>query len=172
MGILGLVTLAMLTAPDVKRINFKALDFHVNASDRLYFRNLRLFYYLASDTENNQFERLVLKADGAQEEEVRFEILNNWRFDEAYIRLALEENEDDVLLGYHRGEERVWQLKSLNAEDHLIMAGELFEVLQVDTAQVYLKKEELTIPIWQQTESRSAALTVLKDYFRLIGGLR
>jgi hypothetical protein len=169
---IGLVVLAMWTAPDVKRVNFTDLDFHVNASDRLYFKNLRQFYYSVSQTETNQFERFTLKTSEEGAEVVQFEILNNWRIDEAYIRLASVEKVQSPIISYHYGLRKNWELTTLNAEDHLIMAGELFEVLQADTALVTLSYGSVSEPIWQENESRAAALTLLKDYFRLIGGLR
>lgn len=171
-SIVLLVAFVIFTAPEIKRVKRDIADFHVNASDRLYFKNLRQYYYRSSMTKEQQFEVFVLKqSDIERRTPLRFKILNNWRMDEAYIMLS---DTSDVVSGQimldNKGFE--WQLSDLDAEGHLLLAMDLFEYLQDDEARCLYKHPEYgRIEIWNEKHERQEALTVLRDYFKLIGAL-
>lgn len=171
-SIILLVAFVVLTAPEVKKVKRALADFHVNASDRLYFKNLRQFYYQSSMTKEQQFEVFVLKRSGGEQRTpLRFKILNNWRMDEAYIMLSDTGDvvSGGIMLDNGRSE---WQLSDLDAEGHLQLAMDLFEHLQEENMRCFYEHPEYgRREIWNEKQERQEALTVLRDYFKLIGAL-
>lgn len=173
LGIALLVAFVFLTAPDVQQVRRGKADFHVNASDRLYFKNLRQYYYRSSLTKEDQFEAFILK----KEEEtstspLRFKILNNWRIDEAYIMLSDTAETSSGLIEVESDSDLQWSLDGMDAQDHMEMAMELFELLQREEQQCfYSSAQGGRVALWNQQKDRQLALIVLKDYFKLIGAL-
>lgn len=172
-SIILLVAFVLLSAPDVKRVKRALADFHVNASDRLYFKNLRQYYYRSSTTKGEQFEVFTLKqADTDLQSPLRFKILNNWRMDEAYIMLT---DTADVTLGKVILDGTVmepWDLQNLDGEGHMQLAMDLFEHLQDDGNRCFYDHPDLgRMELWSDKAERQRTLTVLKDYFKLVGAL-
>lgn len=172
-SVLALIVFMFMTAPDVKRINRNKIDFHVNASDRLFFKNLRQYYYVSAPTKNGQFDAFALKKEMEDASaHLRFKIINNWRMDEAYIFLSDTNDQVSGRFELILDSTYVWHLDKIDAREQLAMAAAVYEALQQEESRFrFLSKEDQVTALWETPDARQLTKTVLHDYFKLVGAI-
>ena len=102
-------------------------------------------------------------------------IVNNWRYDEAYI--LLEPNEvigalDQLKLKWENSEGASGQLNFIggNKTDQLKFAAQVYEQIQQGSTFLLIKEDE-QLEILNDSKSREAFRITMFDYWRLVRSL-
>lgn len=177
-GFVGLLFIAMmLAAPSEQALNREKLSFHVLESDQLYFKNLRQFYYSTEIREDAGFaiHRPKNQEVDSLKPSLNFAIVVNDRQDEAYIMAEWysPNQSDSILFEVNAGQlSQKYSLSRDNMQKHLELASLVFDAIQKEDAAFFLDSEANRIEIWPKRSDRNLIKRVLKDYFKLTGGLR
>jgi hypothetical protein len=172
-GLLVLVLVACnpdkQTQVDQSEITFKTTD-----SSKLYFKNIRQSYYDLEEMEAAKLEifRFKKRAQGDERPVINLSIVNNWRYDEAYI--LLEPNE---LVQQDTLKVRWKSADGLKTDSIIYSRGNKTDIVKF-ADQVYQQiqsKSEFEIELegnWKQflNESldREAFRITMFDYYKLV----
>ncbi len=175
MMVLGL---SFLFAPTPQPVDLSEVSFNMTSSARLYFRNVRSYYYQIKPDKASRFILYHLKAQETLSGKLHldFTIVENPLQDEAYIFLELQgsgkqyEN-PHVLINTDQGLTEKWPLNGLNNEEHLKTAAALWKALLLEQKVFLQMGNEGITPFLDQPRTRKNAEIILEDYFKLIGKL-
>lgn len=168
--------LVVLTQPESRPDKLNNIDFSVTESAELYFRNVRSYHYLQSQEAGDIFDvyrlKSLFKPDADSPSLLPFTIYNNWRSNEAFIRLdtaftakdAVALVADSAGVPSDRG-----PLPDATNEAQYLFAVNVYRALRDDLDLGLLTENADTVRI---PEDRcKAAKQVLTDYFKLTGKL-
>jgi hypothetical protein len=98
--ILIFIVAIVLTGCNVKsdkKIDKDNATFSTTADSRLYFKNVRQIYYDREDQENTRLEvfRFGKRNQSAKVPVINIALVNNWRYDEAYVLIEPNAYFDD-----------------------------------------------------------------------------
>lgn len=152
---------------DPNEVRFKTTD-----ASKLFFKNTRQIQYRKEVLTDAKLEVFRWKKALDQEQaQIELALVNNWRYDEAYI--LLEPNDqtlglNQLLIQWTDEEGKQGEIKFIpgNKSQHAIFAGKVYQRLQ-QNCSFQLKAEEGWIPILNESESRKAFQTTVFDYYRL-----
>ncbi|MGB0176296.1 MAG: hypothetical protein ACPF9D_03960 [Owenweeksia sp.] len=171
-----ILALAFLFAPQPKPVDVSSVDFHMTSSSRLYFRNVRSYYY---DVEVHKASGFVLYRLKRRERDtshtcILFSIIENTGQDEAYIYLELQDPgkqypEPYVLISKVTGVSEVQPLHDLDNEEHFRTAAAIWKGLLQDDAFILVSGTDTLADVLNDRKTRKDAEIVLEDYFKLIG---
>lgn len=157
-----------------KEVNQAGLSFQTDDSSKLYFKNVRQNYYDVEIMDEAKLEVYRLKKRSFEEEEpiINLSIVNNWRYDEAYI--LLEPNQkvgslNQLILSFSNNEGEAGQIifEGGNKQQHLAFASKVYEQLLKEAKfQLILSADQLDI--LNDTKSREAFRITMFDYYRLV----
>lgn len=172
--LIGMVILIALTQPDERSEKIDFIGFETTESAELYFKNMRSFYYTKSEEGGGIFE--VYRYNAVFEDDmptVHFAIYNNWRANEAFIRIdtaAFKNREVDALrIDSSQVVKRNLALPGMQNESQYVFARDVFKSLRSKKRVGILYKDGREV--WL-TESQVKSLKqCLTDYFRLVGKL-
>lgn len=166
-----LVVCFAIFVPSQSSIHLEEIKFSTSQSSRLYFKNLRSYYYEKDEVEKPGFILHQYKSDG--EENLRFLIVDNWKHDEAYIiaESAIVNIDEEILqIMWTRGNESdTISLKELDAEAHYVFAAQLYDKLLQEGELAIIKKTDSFL--FTGNEKKSLKIT-LKDFFKLVEKVR
>ncbi len=171
---MGMVILVVVTQPDERPEKIDIVGFDTTESAELYFKNMRSFYYSKSEEGGGIFEVYRYKAIFEDDmPTVHFAIYNNWRTNEAFIRIdtAAFENGTVEALRIDSAEmvRRSIILPDFQNESQYAFARDIYKILERKERLGILYKDNTEV--WL-TESQVKSLKqCLKDYFRLVGKL-
>ena len=178
LAIVGLVILALATAPDQPAVRWNRLDSHMLESDELYFKNLRRFYYEAESREKAKLEILRLKdrwrSNDGRPNGPHLAIVMNPLHDEAHIMFQWKDSVlTDSLFLEGRAEDEKFQLAvGVQGMDvHREKAALLYHFLaqvEGDIEAGYMQERRF---VWESEEERKGVRMVLRDYLKLIGAI-
>lgn len=155
-----------------KGIDSADLSFQTDESSKLFFKNVRQLYYDKEMLEAAKLEvfRLKKREQSDKMPVINLSIVNNWRYDEAYVllepnaaagdvtqlRVRWESSEDSGEINFERG----------NKVKHLEFAWSIYaHILEQCRFQIYLDGE------WKDVlnteKAREAFRITMFDYFRL-----
>ena len=169
LALFGLILLIGVTYNENPKIQSSRLSFHVQESNALYFKNLRQFYYTeATDSASKMKVRRLKSLSGP----LKFDIVDNWLQDEAYIFWNWEgESLMDTLLMLSSGGDTL-RMYPADASQHIAWAHQVYGLLSASDDRAfsvfYSGKRQ---SIWRKEGEREAVLRGLKDYFKLTGAL-
>ncbi len=176
--LLGLIILSAVFYDSEPKPRLEDVDFHVQESEALYFRNLRQIYYSKEVRDDAQFDIFRLKGLelDSGEAEIGFAIINNWLHDQAYIKLEATdlamEGDSIYLMIQHDESDTTLSLGNEGMQSHLNIAVQIYKAMASDASIFTLRAGEGQEEIWNETERRNSIKRLLKDYFKLIGALR
>lgn len=168
--------LVVFTQPESRPDKLDRIDFKVTESAELYFRNVRAYHYMHSQEAGDIFDVYRLKTLFAPETEspplLPFTVYNNWRANEAFIRLdtAHTLREAVALTGDSAGvvTDRGAMPDATNEAQYLF-AVNVYRALRDDVALSLITADADTVPL--PDDRKKSVKQVLTDYFKLTGKL-
>ncbi len=145
--------------------------FRTTQPSRLYFKNMRSYYYQQSTQPSTRIDLYNLKKHKPYP--IQPIIADNWMQDEAYILLechACEQFPDTLLFRKSTTQESsdTYTYAGRDPYAQLALANWLFDALQAGHKIELRTINQEWVPILQTVPDRSAFLHVMKDYLRLI----
>ncbi len=152
-------------------------DFKTDESTKLYFKNVRRSYYDVTELETAKLEtyRFKKRVQDDLEPIINLAIVNNWRFDEAYV--LLEPNgkfiggmDDIQVRWYDNSEELTAKFENTNKESHLAFADIIYNnVISEKEMEVWNGNEWLKF--LTTSKAKEAFRISMYDYYRLVNRL-
>jgi len=170
----AMVALVIATQPETRPDKLTEIGFQTTESSELYFRNVRSYHYLHRQEGGDIFDVYRLKSlyESDMRPLIPFAIYNNWRANEAFIRL-------DTAYLSHAPFHAV--VDSFGRVARPIEMPELYNEAQFDFARMVFRalRDECQLglvdsgndTLWLTGDERKATKKVLSDYFRLVGKL-
>lgn len=146
--------------------------FHTTAPSRLFFKNMRSFYYQAEETPE-KMDRYQLRKIQKDSDDLIFipVILDNWLEDEAYIRVQpnFEYPSGDTLTIYWSAgrQEGTYTLSAAQNQDHYDFAKQLYESLLAGHQLWMLDEDRQKLLVFTDQADRANYITTLRDYYKL-----
>ncbi len=168
--------LSFLFAPRPHPIVLTEISFTTTSSSRLYFKNVRSYYYNIYPREKPPFTiyRLKRRIRDTNQAYLQFMIIDNQSADEAYIYAESSPvfKQYDSLAVFIPNvkdtTDRLAFLSTMISEDHYLFAGVVFtKLLRGEKVFLMNKSDTLTELFTGKKELRNAS-TVLEDYFKLV----
>lgn len=172
-----ILTLLVFSAcnPDKNtKVDQTTISFKTNDASKLFFKNLRQTYYDKEEMEAARLEvyRLRKRVRTTERPVINLAIVNNWRYDEAY--LLLEPNE---LLALNQlsiswinektgGQGRV-SFENGNKKSIVKFADQVYALIQQDS-KLTVTLGEKSMDILENAEDREAFRITMVDYYRLV----
>lgn len=172
----GVFLLAVLWPYEAKLVHWDLEpDFNVLESDEIYFNNTRSLFYRIEESDSLKKQGFRIHRFTKQYKDTLFPILNftivnHWRNDRAYILgepIARAYWEDTITLSIADTTFDIF-LNSMDFEEHYQLAATLFRY-QLAYERPYIIENNDSLSLYGTRENENANLTVLKDYFRLVG---
>lgn len=155
------------------KIDLSQLDFKTDDSSKLFFKNIRQPFYEKEEMEAAKLETFRLKKRERSDDfpVINIAIVNNWRYDEAYILL-----EPNVAAGptgqlkvkwKKEGQEGEIIFEGGNKMKHLQFASMIYtRILEQCEFQIYLSNKWENL--FNTEKTREAFRITMFDYYRLI----
>jgi len=169
-----MVVLIIATQPDNRPDKLDNIGFATTESAELYFRNVRAYHYLHKPEGGDMFDVYRLKAlfDEAEPPLLPFTVYNNWRLNEAFVRLDtayLDSRYTAAVLDSAGVVRREVPLPEIFNESQYLFAVEMYRALRDEKdVGLYAAPNDTT---WIRGEQRKALKRTLTDYFKLTGSL-
>lgn len=162
----GMVAFCYVTYPSYAPIKSAPYTAHVIADRRIYFMNLRRYYYEEKTDSASNFRLYSLKKwpTNTPDTMVQFVLIDNWLQDEMYIMPQIGEPQKNykMIVGAD-----TFPLLHSNAEKWHRLAVACYKSLN-ENQPIVLIDSESRMPLFTTDEGRKAALTVLEDYLKLV----
>lgn len=172
---LFIITLILASCNPVKdkQVDQTTIGFKTDDSSKLFFKNVRRSYYDVEVMEEAKLEiyRLEKRVKESDKPVLNISIVNNWRYDEAYV--LLEPNSASgsltdlqVLWEDEKGNSGKIVLEGGNKKNQLDFAAKVYEQIQ-NGSRLYLKQNNERVELLNDSKSREAFRVTMFDYFRL-----
>lgn len=172
------LTLSFIFAPEPKPVNWDKFEAHTTSDSRLYFNNIRSFYYHRYPEERPPMilYRLKNRVNDTTHVQLHFTIVQNILTDEAFTvaewQNLPESKENMRLMAYTQKDTVTLPLNNLNARGEYQLAQVVYTTLQ-EEGQLYLAhKNDSIAGLLHTPKQRETVETVLRDYFKLIQKLK
>ena len=156
-----------------KKVDQTTIRFKTDESSKLFFKNVRRSYYDVEVMEEAKLEiyRLEKRVQESDGPVLNISIVNNWRYDEAYVLLepnsaAGSLSDMKVIWENEDGNSGEISLEGGNKKNQLDFAAKVYEQIQ-NGSQFYIMKDGERLPFLNDSKSREAFRITLFDYFRL-----
>tara|TARA_Y100000813_G_C24137880_1_gene340905 strand:+ start:340 stop:888 length:549 start_codon:yes stop_codon:yes gene_type:complete len=156
-----------------KKVNQTTIGFKTDESSKLFFKNVRRSYYDVEVMEEAKLEiyRLKKRVKESDEPILNINIVNNWRYDEAYILLepnsaAGSLSDIKVIWENEDGKSGEISLEGGNKKNQLDFAAKVYDQIQ-NGSQFYIMKDGAKKAFLIDSKSREAFRVTMFDYFRL-----
>ncbi len=159
----AMLSLSLIFAPEAKPTDYYHTDFSYHSSAKLYFHNVRSYYYYREEEDKAGFFRYELKKQRMMDSLLPFGlfILDNWRSDEVYILL-----EFDSTISHIKVDTTTFNAASLNRDKMHLMAASIYMALN-DDKPIMVKSENGSFEkVCTDRKQIKTLETVLFDYFR------
>ncbi|MGK7393082.1 MAG: hypothetical protein ACNS62_00870 [Candidatus Cyclobacteriaceae bacterium M3_2C_046] len=152
------------------KIEESRISFHTTDPSVLFFRNVRQLQYKKEALGNIDVFRLkkLYESDPV----LQPAIIHNWKNDEAYIVLELNnqwDKLDTLILGQqdtlHRIQEKIFQLQ--DKESYFEICRHIYNAL-LDQEYLYLRNNQDSIPVFSSKKNLEGFRTTMLDYYRLV----
>ena len=169
-----MVILIAVTQPDSRPDKLDNIGFDTTESAELYFKNVRAYHYFYAGEGGDIFDVYRLKAlfDEADPPLLPFTVYNNWRANEAFIRLDsayLDSRFTSAVVDSSGISRRAVSLPEMYNESQYLFAVEVYRALRDDKEVGLFAAPDDTL--WIKGEQRKAVKRTLTDYFKLTGSL-
>gem|GEM_PF-1212931 len=163
---------AILNAPRPRVVDYTIVNFNTSADSRIYFNNMRSYWYEIDRLSRQGTEIFRLKRRSAERDSsnLNFAIINPIGSDQVFIYTELGaffESCPNLSLHYSLYSDSD-SLRLLNAEQHFGIAAKVHSSL-IENGAIYLCCGSDTLKtLYQDRREALDAEVVLEDYFRLI----
>lgn len=154
--------------PDAGHRKEQKEDGTTNESSKLFFKNVRSYYY--KDLQKNDSKTQILRHKNFEPDSTRpqleITIANMWMQDRAilYIRPNKYFPDQDSLVFKSGNERFVWK----RSANHVYFANEVFENLNDDNDLYYNPENGKKVKVFSTKKEEEIFTTTVKDYLRLI----
>ena len=156
-----------------KKVDQTTIGFKTDESSKLFFKNVRRSYYDVEVMEEAKLEiyRLKKRVKETDEPVLNINIVNNWRYDEAYVLLepnsaAGSLSDIKVIWENEDGKSGEISLGGGNKKNQLDFAAKVYDQIQ-NGSQFYIMKDGVKKAFLIDSKSREAFRVTMFDYFRL-----
>ncbi len=158
----GILVLSFLFAPTPSPHDYFNTDFSYTSSSKIYFNNVRSYYYIRSNEQKAGFHSYELKKQRMRAEEWPFTLLllDNWRSEEVYINVEM----DSLLVALEVDTTR-YMVKAFNRDDMHAIAASVYLAVKENKIVKAVYSDSTTI-VFDDRKDRKALETCLFDYFR------
>lgn len=164
-----------LFGPKGKPIDWGKVDYEMSNSSRLYFKNMRSYFYDLESFQEDSY--LLYRIKSRKKEDVKikmsFVLIQNLLQDAAFIRLESEVvdlDQENILVSWQNNQEvGELALTSFSNEAHYQFSAQLYNLL-VFNSRLWLQLNSGRIEL-SEKEKKSLRKS-LNDYFKLVGKLR
>ncbi len=168
-----MLLIVMTTQPESRPDKLDSIDFQTTESAELYFRNVRAYHYLHKEEGGDIFDVYRLKSLYADTSQVAlpFAIYNNWRANEAFIRLDTVHLDKQwrVVVRDSLGIFSNIALPEMYNESQYTFAVEVYRSLNREYPMALINDHGDTLRV--EGDPRKYSLRTLTDYFKLVGKL-
>lgn len=174
-ALIGIILVLSACNPDKnKEVDQTTISFTTNDASKLFFKNLRQPYYDKEEMAVAKLDVYRLKKRNTTNERpvINLAIVNNWRYDEAY--LLLEPNSflhlDQLSVKWvkeNTGEEGTVSFENGNKRSIVRFADQIYALLQQE-AKLTVSVEDKSMDILEKAEDREAFRITMVDYYRLV----
>ena len=171
---LMIVVLTACNPDKKKKVDQTTISFTTNDASKLFFKNVRQSYYDLEEMEAAKMEiyRLKKRSESQERPVINIAIVNNWRYDEAY--LVLEPNGRLNLAALkitwknsETGESGSISFENGNKESIVHFADQIYDHIQ-DGSQFTAIINDGEESILELAEDREAFRITMVDYYRLV----
>lgn len=149
------------------------VSFATNDASKLFFKNTRQLQYRLEELTEAKLQTYRWKEELNNElPQIHLALVNNWRYDEAYILLepnSLIPSLSQLKLRWNNpesGEKGEIEFQGGNKTYHAQFAGQVYlKLREKANFEIFLNNEWL--PILTESESRTAFETTVYDFYRL-----
>lgn len=165
-----ILVLAFLFAPEPKPVNFKEISFSTTSDSRLYFQNIRSFYYQIDAFSKKPMIIYSLKRRTLQQDSgsLQFSIIRHPHSNAAYAYAepGPDFQQYDSLYVTFRAykQEPLWQI---NSETHYRIAAKVYSSLLNEQAIFILSGNDTLKQLYTDRQTSLNARVTLEDYFKL-----
>ncbi len=166
-----MIAIVFLTLPDERPDKIDTIGFATTESAELYFKNVRSFYYKNSSEAEGILE--VYRLESIFKDSLTslpFALYNNWRMNEAFIRLdtAFLKTESfvAVLADSSRVRTDTIHFPEMSNESQYVFARDIYKALDGNEKLGLVTEKDV---IWLSESMTLSIKRTLTDYFRLLG---
>lgn len=175
--LLAMIFLIILTLPDERPDKFDSISFNTTQSSKLFFRNVRSYYYQSREEAGGTMEafRLNSRNKDTLYPSLNFTIYMVWDANLAFIRLdthnTVYRHYSSLLLeDPNVGSVDTLALPQADNDSQYLFAKTVYKALDSEM-KLFLKSPNKEKVISPHDKDGSSIKTILYDYFRLIGKL-
>jgi hypothetical protein len=171
--IIILLSLAFLFAPDASPApKLGKVSFKTTSDARIYFHNLRSFYYSIDATSKKpmQIYSLRRRQKNLDSLSLQFDIIQNPGSNQAFIYSALGtgfEHIDSAFVTVEKSKESTYY-SNLRATDHYKLARLVYKALEENRKVYLMSAKDTVVNLYNSEQSAINAEITLEDYFKLI----
>lgn len=170
--VFGILFLAFAFAPKPKPIDLNVVSFETTADSRIYFHNVRSFYYHLDARSKKPMRIFSLRRRTAENDSLslQFNIVQNPSTDESFVFAQAGEGfkqYDSLLVGFSGGMKSE-KLGAASAEDHYRVAAKVLSALNNDENVFLLNNTDTLKTLYKENQTRINVEITLDDYFKLI----
>lgn len=160
--------------PPPASIRPPSAQFRTTPPSRLYFKNMRSYYYEQSTDAPTKIDRYTLKKfrDASARPLLLPIIADNWLADEAYLFLEKDTSvmDSNTLLFQFEQDHAMdtLQLVKFDVENQYLLAKELYERLKKSHKIRIYTKNKIWQPLFKNQAEQAYYLRVMDDYYNLI----
>ncbi|MCR9154147.1 MAG: hypothetical protein NXI09_08560 [Bacteroidetes bacterium] len=163
--------LSFLFAPEQKPVDYRELSFKTTSDSRIYFNNMRSFFYKIDRFSKRPMEIYRLKRRSPERDSIgiNFSIAHYPGAESAYIVCeigAAYEHCDSLSVKFSKYPDSE-QLKLMNGEQQFKLAAKVYSSLLEEEAIFLCCASDTLIQLYMDKSSQLDAEVVLEDYFRL-----
>lgn len=168
---LAILGLSLLFAPEPKAVDYLELDFSTTSDTRMYFQNMRSYYYHTDALSKKPMliYRLKRRKPETDSLSLQFAIIRHPHTDAAYAFAepgAGFKQYDQLHVGFVKGLEKE-PLGNINSEAHLRIAAKVYNSLLNEWPVYILNGRDTLKELYTQGPAAVNAEVSLEDYFRL-----
>ncbi len=163
--------LSFLFAPGKTPVNWSEIDFSTTSDARLYFHNVRSFYYHLDATSKKPMRIYSLRRRTPEDDSLslQFNIVQHPNNDQAYIYASLGKafkHIDSASVVFTKGlaKEPFYRLK---AENHYRIAAKVYQSLEQENPVYLVHRQDTLANLYDLKQSQINAEITLEDYFKL-----
>jgi len=158
-----------------KDIDPEQATFATTYDSQMFFKNVRQIYYNLESQEHTKLDvyRIKGRYESKEKPALNFAIVNNWRYDEAYIivepnAFLIKEDSLKVVWKNNKGETGEYLfLKRSNKKEHFKFATEIYQSINAKH-KLSLNIAGKDYTLFKDSEEKNDFQTILKDYYRLV----
>lgn len=156
------------------KVDQTTISFKTNDASKLFFKNVRKPYYDLEEMEAAKLEVFRLKKRNQSQDHpvINLAIVNNWRYDEAYLLLEPNEPLDlsNLELSWEnetRGESGRIVFENGNKESIVKFADQVYDHIQ-QGSRLYTQLAGTKKELLNSQKDREAFRITMVDYYRLV----